>query len=247
MTGLVLCAFFAMGMMMGLSAAGRAVTLRTANALGSYKDLAAQSLAPAIESASHYSDLITGWAGRVGLSHSEALFSSGDSHRLDEKQPPAAAAATRAGDPIAIVERHDGFYTLDSSGALTGPVSPGAQGDLPVLSGTALDETRGSRIQGGSLTGYAAIVVRAETQLSKLVSEMRIAGDGTAVLFLERDHTAVGIDLDRAPQELERAARVLGQWNGREAEIASLDMTVPDEAIVRLRPARGIQKVAAAR
>jgi hypothetical protein len=222
--GLVVCAFFALGVITGFSATGRAITLRVSATLSSYRNQIMDSLAPARTAAASYPALLTQWAGRAGIYH-QAI------HGPD-------AAALSAGDmregAIAIVERHDGFYELFSGGELRGPVSPGKQGDLPVLSGAVLDNARGPQ-----MVDYAAVLVRAETQMSEIVSEMRINDDATASLFLERERTEVVIDLDRATTEIQRAIRVRQQWQGRENLIAALDLTTPGQVIVRLHAGEG--------
>ena len=127
MGGLVVCAFFALGVMTGFSTAGRAVALRASASLTTYRDQIVDSLAPARTTAANYSAVLLQWAERARIYHHAA------------NQPGAAAIS--AGDvrdgAIAIVERHDGFYQLFSGGELRGPVSPAKQGDLPVLSGAA--------------------------------------------------------------------------------------------------------------
>jgi len=222
--GLVVCAFFALGVMTGFSTTGRAITLRASATLSSYRNQIMDSLAPVRTAAASYPALLTQWAGRAGIYHRA-------SHGPD-------AAALSAGDvregAIAIVERRDGFYELFSGGELRGPVSPGKQGDLPVLSGAVLDNARGPQ-----LVDYAAVLVRAETQLSEIVSEMRVNDDATASLFLERERTEVVIDVDRATTEIQRAIRVRQQWQGRENLIAALDLTTPGLVIVRLHAAEG--------
>jgi hypothetical protein len=85
------------------------------------------------------------------------------------------------------------------------------------------------------LLNDAAILVRAEAQMSSLVSEMRIDTDGTTSLYLDRERLAVMIDLDQEQSELPRALEVLKQWQGRERLIAMLDMTTPGMAVVRLK------------
>ena len=64
--------------------------------------------------------------------------------------------------------------------------------------------------------------MRAETQLSELISEMRIDDDGTASLFLEHARTELVIDLDRAPIEIQRAVEVRRKWQHREMASALL-------------------------
>lgn len=140
------------------------------------------------------------------------------------------APSTSPGDAVALVERGDGFYALFAQGELRGPIEPSAEGDLPILSGAPLDRAR-----AGDMVRYAATLVRTEAELAGLISEMRVDDDGTASLFLNRSHTELRLDLDRAPAELGRAAEVLGRWRGHESLVASLDMTTPGQAVMRLR------------
>lgn len=219
MGGLVVCAFFVMGVMTGFSTTGRAVALRTSATLISYRDRFMDSIAPAREFASYYSGVVLEWAGQAGIYH-----------RVSHA-PGATALSARdmREGAIAIVERHDGFYELFAGGELRGPISPGKQGDLPVISGAAAESASGNQ-----MIDYAEVLIRAETQLSEIISEMQVADDGTGSLFLEREQTEVVIDLDRAPAELQRAIEVRAQWQGRENLIAAVDLTTPGQAIVRL-------------
>jgi hypothetical protein len=222
MGGLVVCAFFALGVMTGFSTAGRAVALRVSASLSSYRDQILDSIAPARTTASNYSAVLVQWAGRTGIYHRA------------NNGPGAAeiSAGNMREGAIAIVERRDGFYELFSGGELRGPVSLGTQGDLPVLSGAVLDNAHGAQ-----MVDYAAELMRAETQLSEIISEMHVGDDGTASLFLERERTEVVIDLDRATTEIQRAIKVRQQWQGRENLIAALDLTTPGLAVVRLHAA----------
>lgn len=137
-----------------------------------------------------------------------------------------------AGAPVALVERKDGFYALLPAGELRGPVSAQTEGDLPILSGSTL-ESAGPR----ELLDYAEVLVRAEAALAELVSEMRLAGDGTAALCLEGYRTEVIVDLANAAPELERAAFLLRRWRGRRDLVTALDMTTPGQAVMRLAAA----------
>ena len=219
MGGLVLCAFFVLGVMTGFSATGRAVALRTSKILISYQRRFMDSIAPQRENAANYCAVILQWAQHAGLyhrnSHAPAIESLSARHMRD--------------GAIAIVERRDGFYELFAGGELRGPVSPAAQGDLPVLSGPAAETAPGKQ-----MVDYAEVLIRAETQLSEIISEMQVSDDGTGSLFLAREQTEVVIDLDRAPAELQRVIEVRAQWPGRENLIAALDLTTPGQAVVRL-------------
>jgi hypothetical protein len=134
------------------------------------------------------------------------------------------------GDAVALVERHDGFYALFAEGELRGPVEPVRAGDLPILSGAAVQTANAQ-----DLVRSAATLVRSEVALSGLVSEMRVHGDGTVSLFFDRSHTELRIDLDDAPAQLKRATEVLGRWHGHEQLVAMIDMTTPGQAVMRLR------------
>ncbi len=179
-----------------------------------------------------------GLAGRAGALPGEASV-LGYGRRLMAGFGPGLRHAPQAGSkffsnrlagaPVALVERGDGFYALLPTGELRGPVAPAAQGDLPTLSGPGLDNARASQ-----LLDYAAVLVRAEAALAEMVSEMRLAGDGTAALYLERSRTELDFDLARAAPELEHAAAVLARWRGHRRLIAALDMTVPGQAVMRL-------------
>jgi hypothetical protein len=91
--------------------------------------------------------------------------------------------------------------------------------------------------RGIDLVEDAAAMVRAEAQLSHVVSEMNVDDDGTASIYLDRARTAVIFDLDAVPLEIGRAAEILAQWRDREQMIAAIDMTTPGEAVVRVTEA----------
>jgi hypothetical protein len=146
---------------------------------------------------------------------------------------------TAPGNAVALVERRDGFYALFAGGELRGPVAPSRAGDLPILSGAAVQTADAS-----DLVRYAAALVRSEVELSGLVSEMRVDDDGTTSLFFDRSHTELRVNLDDAQAQLKRAREVLGQWHGHEQLVAMIDMTTPGQAVMRLR---GMTAFAAAR
>ncbi|HVA80741.1 MAG TPA: hypothetical protein VNF29_07435 [Candidatus Binataceae bacterium] len=221
---MVLCAFFVLGVMTGFSAPGRALTLRVVNPFSKFSRQISRQVSARIGSAAAPAKPMLEWLGAVLRS---IRF------RLGLRPAPALELSDgRQGGAIAMVERPDGFYALFADGELRGPVSPNAEGDLPILSGTRAADSRGIE-----LVAYAATMVRSEAVLSHLVSEMSIGDDGTAALYLDRTRTEVVIDLDDAATEIRRAGEVLAKWRGRERTIAALDMTTPGEAVVRLAAA----------
>ncbi len=59
--GLVVCAFFALGVMTGFSATGRTVTLRASATLSTYRDQIIDSLAPARNAVASHSAVLVSW------------------------------------------------------------------------------------------------------------------------------------------------------------------------------------------
>jgi hypothetical protein len=222
LAGVLLCAFFVLGAMTGFSEAGRRVALRASNLFHSWADRTLAKLGPFRHAAVVVDESIAPIAGLLKLKPSTA-----------GPQTPGeveVARARTASDPIAIVERRDGFYALLAGGELRGPVSPAQEPDLPIMSGPAVETATPSQL----LTDAAGLV-RAEAEMSSLVSEMRIDTDRTASFYLDRERMALTVDLDREEFQLRRASEVLTQWQGRERLIAMLDMTTQGMAVVRLK------------
>src|SRR5262249_44867298 len=107
---------------------------------------------------------------------------------------------------------------------------PSQQPNLPIMSGAGVETAKAP-----DLLAYAETLVRAEAQMSSLISEMRVDSDGAASFYLDRQRMAVVVDLDQESFELGRALDILAQWRGRERLIAMLDMTTPNMAVVRLK------------
>jgi hypothetical protein len=214
MMGLVLCAFFILGVLTGFSSRGREATLRISRFLSSFTAQLSQAVA--------HRD---GAVADFGVALRALGIDNGFGPRA-KARPIAAAGQDGA---IAMVERGTEFYALYATGELRGPVSPGAEEDLPILSGPGAQDARGA-----ALVDWTAVLVRSEADLSHLISEMSIDDDGTAALYLDRTRTEILIDVDNAPLEVARAAEVLRRWHGRERMIEAIDVTTPGQAVVRL-------------
>jgi hypothetical protein len=212
LAGLLLCAFFVLGMMTGFSGPGRALLARATAAVGRWESRALEAAAP-----------LGSLAGYVGQDIVPARFFARPGAR-----PRPLSSDTSGFLPVALAERSDGFYTLSAGQGLSGPVSPASQPDVPILSGSAVENA-----SPAELVRYAAMLVRAEARLSRMISEMHVSSDGTAALFLDRVPTEIRINLVGEPLEISRAAEVLGRWRGREALIGMVDMTTPGLAVLR--------------
>jgi hypothetical protein len=198
LAGIALCAFFALGVITGLSRAGRQFAVRLEAVLHLWPELNRSAMVPI-----------------------------GDASGTDRDAPaPRKVLAS-----VALVERTDGFYTLDAGGELRGPVSPAMQGDLPVLSGVGVQNA-----PPAELLEDAATLVRSEAALSTMISEMRADRDGIATLFLDHPRLPIVIALEDAALEVARSAQVLRLWRSHQDLIAVLDMTASGQAVIRLKP-----------
>jgi len=173
-------------------------------------------------------------SGRLVSDRAQALMRLGSLIKRSSfsTSSPAPQAPRPTNNAVAMVKRADGFYTLDAAGELRGPVSPTAEGDMPILSGATIGNAGGDR-----LVDYASVLVRSEAALGAEISEMRVDHDGEAVLYLDRPAIPITIDLDHPDSEIGAAGRILTLWRGHHDLIAALDMTVPGEGVARLRPA----------
>jgi hypothetical protein len=206
LAGIALCAFFALGVITGLSQSGRVLAHRIEALL---ECLPHSSRSELISTAYHTFFFKEPTAGKFGRSS-------------------AALTVRGTTEAIAMVEHPDGFFQIDSEGGLRGPVSPADAADLPVLSGSGVENARASQ-----LVEYAGQLIRAEAALSAIISEMRVTSSGEMRLFLDRPHLVIVLAPDQFPLQLARAARVLEVWRGHRELIGMIDMTIPSEAVVR--------------
>jgi hypothetical protein len=206
LAGVALCAFFALGVITGLSESGRALARRIEALL---ERLPRSSRSELIPAAYHNFFVKEPAAGKL-------------------RRSPAASRIRAPAGAIALVEHADGFFEIDSEGRLLGPLSPADAADLPVLSGSGVENARASQ-----LVEYAGKLIRAEVILSSIISEMRVNSSGEMRLFLDRPHLVIALAPGQFPLQLARAARVLEVWRGRRELIGMIDLTIPGEAIVR--------------
>jgi len=199
LAGVVLCAFFGLGLLAGLGVARRSSVAAMPSRLLEYGSRLIKEISP---------------LNRAAIAEPKLFPSAPD------------------GFAVAMLERKDGFYALSSTGELSGPVSAQAEGDLPILTGAVLEDARPDE-----LLDYAKTLVRAEAALGELVSEMSVAEDRTATLYLERSRTEIDLDLANAAPELEHASFLLRTWRGHRDLVAALDMTMPGQAVMRLTTA----------
>jgi hypothetical protein len=144
------------------------------------------------------------------------------------RQSAASTAPRPRTDAIALAERAEGFYQIDSQGGLFGPLSPANTLDLPVLSGSGLEHAGALQI-----VEYTSNVIRAEAVLGAVISEMHVTAYGDIRLYLDRPHLVIVLTHTGFPLQLSHAAKVLKILQQHRELIEMIDMTVPGEAIVR--------------
>jgi hypothetical protein len=208
LAGLALCAFFALGVLTGLSQSGRVLARRIEALLQLLPRTSRSQLIPS--------------------AYRTFFFRPS---RTADFEPPAGACIMRARtEVIALAEHSNGFYKIDGDGGLSGPLSPLDTTDLPILSGIGIEHAGASQ-----LLEYAGELIRAETVLAAIISEMSVTTDGEIRLYLDRPHLVIVFARSHFSLQLARAAKVLEVWRRHSEFIELIDMTIPGEAIVRAK------------
>jgi hypothetical protein len=206
LAGIALCAFFVLGVITGLSQPGRLLAHRIEALLQRLPYSGRSQLIPAAYHALLFKESTTDTVRQLAVS----------------------TALRPRTDAIALAERSEGFYQIDSKGGLFGPLSPVYIPDLPILSGAALEHARAPQ-----LVEYAGNVIRAEALLGAVVSEMRVRAHGEIRLYLDRPHLVIVLASTGFSLQLSHAAKVLKIWQQHRELVGMIDVTVPGEAIVR--------------
>jgi hypothetical protein len=205
LAGIALCVFFALGVITGLSQSGRIFARRLQSLLRCLPHSSRSELIPTAYRAFLLKDLST-----------------------DERGQSSPETGVRARtDTIALLQRPDGLYQLDSWGRVSGPVPSADTADVPILSGDGVENAPASQ-----LLDYASEIVRAEAILSAIISEMQVMSSGDVRIYLDRPRLMIVLAGSQYALQLARAARVLEVWRRHSDLIGMLDMTIPDEAIV---------------
>ncbi len=203
LVGIALCAFFALGVITGLSQPGRSLARRIEALLDRLPHISGSELIPT--------------AYRVFFTREPTGRNAGTS------------SAASLNETIALARHPDGFYQIDGQGNLVGPVVPAATSDLPVLTGSQVEHASSRQ-----LLEFTEELIRGEATLDTSISEMRVSADDRVRFYLDRPRFVVILDRKALALQLSRAAEVLSLWRHYQF-LGIMDMTVPDEAIVRVR------------
>jgi cell division protein FtsQ len=138
--------------------------------------------------------------------------------------------------PVAIV-RLEHLYYVDEEGNLLGALRDADSKDFPFITG--LEEEDAGKFAPVALHRAARVLRRCvETGWIDSVSEIHVERRRGVTVFPV--HLAVPIVLGWGDwgEKLERAARALAAWEGRETELLQVDASFRDLIIVRLRDGR---------
>jgi cell division protein FtsQ len=150
--------------------------------------------------------------------------------------PGSVRIELRERKPAAIARLQQLHY-VDDQGHILGALRDADSTDFPFITG--LEEENAGNFAPVALQRAALVLRRcAETGWLESVSEIHVERRRGVTLFPL--HTAVPIILGWGnwEEKLERAARALSAWEGRESEVLQVDASFRDLVIVRLRHRR---------
>jgi cell division protein FtsQ len=161
---------------------------------------------------------------RVVEAHVERIFPDRLRIRVVERRPVVALLV----DPPLVADRE---------GRLFPPLDRERLADRPYVTGIGREDLE-------NRPHWVEATVREAVRLLQLwnrhpewprVSEIRAVGDGEFVIHPERFPMAVRFGRRAGEREFAELSAVLEIWRGREAHVAAIDLTVPGQAVLRLR------------
>lgn len=152
--------------------------------------------------------------------------------------PDRLEVRVRERTPVAIAVLDDLYY-VDRGGTLFGPLRPADSRNLPFITGLDPDAPAGTRrwlvrralrlmrrcerADGGPVLGS--------------LSEIHVDADGGATVFPAAPRVPVVLGWGSWPAKLERAARVLREWDDNAERLARLDLRFRNQVVATLRAA----------
>jgi POTRA domain, FtsQ-type len=159
---------------------------------------------------------------RIREAHVECTLPGQVRIRVEERRPVAVLLADR---PLLVAR--DG---------VTFPATEGeAIADLPYVTGFAASAPTSPTV-ARRLRDAARLVELWRDRGPWVASEVRPDGD-ELVVFVVGTPLAVRFSSQADADDFARLSAVLGLWRGREAQLASIDLSLPGEAVLKLRRA----------
>jgi cell division protein FtsQ len=135
--------------------------------------------------------------------------------------------------PIAIV-RFDELYYVDRRGHVLGPLNREDSRNFPMITG----------LEEGTQRAFAPVALPRTAQLLRWcerrrtindLSEVHVDREAGITLFPADVNVAVELGWGRWTEKLNRSARVFAAWQERLDRLAAIDVSLPEQVIVRLR------------
>ena len=159
---------------------------------------------------------------RIREAHVERTLPGQVRIRVEERRPVAILLADQ---PLLVAPDGVAFPAVDGE----------LLADLPYVTGFAASAPTSVAV-AHRLRDVARLVELWSEHAPLPVSEIRPEGDDL-VAFVVGTPLAVRFSSQAAAEDFERLAAVLGLWRGREAQLAAIDLSLPGEAVLKLRRA----------
>lgn len=159
------------------------------------------------------------------------------SARIERSFPDRVVIVVEERDPVALVLARSGPLLVDAEASLFPPISGESLEDYPYITGLP------ATAEGLPAPWSVDRLKRALRVLDlwrkgsgrPALSEIRPEEGGDVVAFPENNPMAIRFAADVDAEQLARLTTVLTLWRGREAQIAGVDLTMPGQAVLKLR------------
>lgn len=157
--------------------------------------------------------------------------------RVERFFPDRIAIAVEEREPIAIVLSKSGPFFVDSEAQLFPPLDGEPLEGYPYVTGLPTDGEGAPAVWSVDRLRRALAVVDQWNRRGgwPALSEIRPEESGEIVVFPEQNPMAIRFSSDIDAEQFARLETVLTLWRGREAQVAGVDLTVPGQAVLRLR------------
>jgi cell division protein FtsA len=138
--------------------------------------------------------------------------------------------------PVAIVAL-DHLYYVDRHGVLFKRIGRNDPADYPILTGLSREgiEERNEETWTQVRRGLEFLRVYHDQKLQFRISEVRVEGNEGITFFLRDKPLSVKVGSEHWREQLAKFTRVMSAWQNRELYLSNVDLSVPQQAIVRLR------------
>jgi cell division protein FtsQ len=159
------------------------------------------------------------------------------SARVERSFPDRIVIAVEERDPVALVLARSGPLLVDAAASLFPPIPGEAIEDYPYVTGLPTTAE-------GLPAPWSVDRLKRALHVLELwrtggnrptLSEIRPEEGGDVVAFPEATPMAIRFAADVDAEQLSRLTTVLTLWRGREAQIAGVDLTMPGQAVLKLR------------